>query len=82
MTTAAVSRTHRPRRSILAQTWFPGALGLWFAALLGLSSLVVAPAVLERAVLAVGLDRLFSAAAPPLGETARLLIAVAASALG
>lgn len=80
MTTATASPRHR--RSLAAQPWFAGAMGLWFAALFGLSSLAVAPELLERAVGAIGLDRVFPAAAPPLGETARLLIAVAVSAVG
>jgi hypothetical protein len=80
MTTAAKPR--RRSRPVTARPWFPGALGLWFAALFGLTSLVVPPAVLERFVTTIGLDRVLTAAAPPLGETARLLIAVAASAVG
>jgi hypothetical protein len=80
MTTAA--QTRRPRRKLTAQSWFPGALALWFAALFGLISLALPPEVLERAVVALRLDRVFAAAAPPLGETARLLIAVAAPTVG
>jgi len=78
----ATTKPSRRRRSLTARPWFPSALALWFAALFGLTSLVVPPALLERFVVAIGLDRVFAAAAPPLGETARLLIAVAASAVG
>jgi len=74
--------TARRKRPLTSHRWFPAALALWFAALFGLTSLAVPPALLERAVLAVGLDRVIAAAAPPLGETARLLVALGLSSVG
>ena len=53
---------------------FPTIVALWFAALLGLGSIVVRASVLERIVLAAHIDVLIPAAAPPLGFTARLLL--------
>lgn len=50
-------------------------VGLWFAALLGLGSFALSTALLERLVLATEIDRVIPAAAPPLGTTARLLLA-------
>ncbi len=61
---------------------FPAVVALWFAVLLGLGSLVLPAALLERATLATGLASLVPAAAPPLGLTARALAALAAAAIG
>lgn len=72
-------RRHPPMAS---HRLFPWACGLWFATLFMLCSLVVPVALLERGVVAMGLDRVFAAAAPPLGETSRLLIAVGLSTVG
>jgi len=74
--------TARRKPPLTSHRWFPAALALWFAALFGLTSLALPPALLERLVLALGLDRLIAAAAPPLGETARLLIAAGLSSVG
>ena len=68
--------------SIVTHPWFPKVIGLWFAALFGLSSLAVASAVLESVVTTLGIDRFVPAAAPPLGQTARLLLAMAMAGLG
>ncbi len=65
-----------------AHPWFTAIVALWFAALLGLSSLVLAPAMLERIVAASGIDGFIAAAAPPLGQTARLLVALGLAGLG
>ena len=74
--------TARRKPPLTSHRWFPAALALWFAALFGLTSLALPPALLERLVLALGLDRVIAAAAPPLGETARLLIAAGLSSVG
>ena len=58
---------------------FPAIIALWFAALLGLGSLVLPAVLLERAVASTGLASLVPAAAPPLGFTARAMIAVVAA---
>ncbi len=56
---------------------FPFIVSLWFAALLGLGSLMVPVEVIERLSVGVGLPSIIPFAAPPLGMTARLLIALA-----
>ena len=56
---------------------FPLVLALWFAALVGLGSLVVPTALVERVVVALGLPSLLSFAAPPLGVKAKIAIALA-----
>lgn len=61
---------------------FPAIVALWFAALLGIGSLVLPAVLLERAVAATGLASLVPAAAPPLGFTARAMLAVAAALAG
>ena len=72
-----------PRRSsIVAHPWFPRLIGLWCAALFGLCSLALAPEMLERGVATMGIDRMVAAAAPPLGQTARLLLALGLSGVG
>jgi hypothetical protein len=57
-------------------------VALWFAALLGFGTWVMPAAVFERAVAATGLAEYVAAAAPPLGETARLTISTVAALLG
>ncbi len=55
---------------------FPFIVALWFAALLGIGSLVVPVPVIERLVTVTGLSSLVPQTAPPLGFTARALIAL------
>lgn len=55
---------------------FPFIVGLWFAALLGIGSLVVPVPVIERLVEMTGLAAIVPQTAPPLGFTARALIAL------
>ena len=61
---------------ITANPAFAWIVALWFAALLGIGSLILPVALLERASLASGLPSLLPFAAPPLGFTARLLLAI------
>ncbi|MGX7896339.1 hypothetical protein [Tsuneonella sp. HG222] len=61
---------------------FPAIVALWFAALLGLGSLILPTILLERLVTVTGLSSLVPQAAPPLGFTARAVLALAASASG
>lgn len=66
-------------------TWhplFPAMLAVWFGALFGLGVLAVRTGLLETAVLSLGIDRLIPAAAPPLGATARILLAFAFAVTG
>lgn len=55
---------------------FPFIVGLWFAALLGIGSMMVPVPVIERLVELTGLASLVPQTAPPLGFTARALIAL------
>lgn len=61
---------------------FPAIVALWFAALFGLGSLMVSPALIERIVSATGLAKILPMAAPPLGATARILFALTLTGLG
>nr|WP_166178366.1 hypothetical protein [Altererythrobacter segetis] len=61
---------------------FPAIAALWFAALLGIGSLVLPVALIERFVSVTGLAAVLSAAAPPLGFTARAGIALAGAIVG
>ncbi|PEQ10692.1 hypothetical protein B2G71_21165 [Novosphingobium sp. PC22D] len=61
---------------------FPAVVALWFGALFGLGSLAIRPALLEQAVLATGIDAVIPMATPPLGMTARILLALAMTGLG
>lgn len=67
---------------ITAHRLFPAIVALWFAALFGIGSFVVPVEMLESLVTATGLPRLVPAAAPPLGFTARAMVALALTGLG
>lgn len=82
MVAAAPRIACRKPRPLTAHRWFPAIVALWFAALFGLCALAVPAALLERLVGALGVDRVLPAASPPLGETARLLIAAGVSSIG
>jgi len=67
---------------ITANPAFPWIVALWFAALLGVGSLIVPVALLERASTASGLASLLPLAAPPLGFTAQSLVALVGTLVG
>ena len=67
---------------ISAHPAFPAIVGLWFAALLGMGSFVLPVSVFEGLSTATGLSSVVVAAQPPLGVTARILIAIAAAGIG
>ncbi|WP_271079249.1 hypothetical protein [Aurantiacibacter sp. MUD61] len=67
---------------VSAHPAFPAVVALWFAALLGLGSLILPVQLIERLVTATGIASLIPAAAPPLGFTARAAIALVATILG
>ena len=69
-------------KPISSNPLFPAVVALWFGALFGLGSLAVRPALLEGLVLKFHLDLILPAAAPPLGITARILIALVLAAIG
>ncbi|WP_132389718.1 hypothetical protein [Novosphingobium sp. PhB165] len=61
---------------------FPAIVALWFAALCGLGSMALGTAAIERLVEATGLAKAIPMAAPPLGVTARLLVALGMTGIG
>ncbi|MWV26539.1 hypothetical protein [Aurantiacibacter rhizosphaerae] len=67
---------------ITANPAFPWIVALWFAALLGIGSLILPAALLERFVTASGLSAALPMAAPPLGFTARALVALVGTGFG
>ncbi|MFM5886359.1 MAG: hypothetical protein ACKOQ3_13715 [Novosphingobium sp.] len=75
-------RTAPKSKPITANPLFPAVVALWFGALFGLSSLAVRVSVIEALVMKSGIDLIVPAAAPPLGITARILVALILAALG
>jgi len=69
-------------KPITSHQLFPAVVALWFGAAFGLGSLAVRPSLLENLVLKSHLDLVVPAAAPPLGVTARILVALLLAALG
>jgi hypothetical protein len=67
---------------VSAHPAFPAIVALWFAALLGLGSLILPLVLLERLSTVTGLASLVPSMAPPLGFTARASIALAAAVSG
>ena len=61
---------------------FPAIVALWFAALLGIGSLVLPVSLFEAAIAASGIAGVLPAAEPPLGVSARILIALVGAAVG
>lgn len=61
---------------------FSATVVLWFSALFVLASLALRPALLEKLVLAAQIDALVPAAAPPLGATVRILLALTMAGIG
>lgn len=70
------------RRPITSHPLFPVIVVLWSGALFGLASLAIRTELIEHAVVSAGIDGVVPMAAPPLGKTARLLIALLATGLG
>lgn len=58
---------------------FPAIVALWFATLFGLGCAVLPGSMFERIVMATGLPSILPAAAPPLGNTARIAFSLAAA---
>ena len=67
---------------VVAHRLFPGLAALWFAALFGLGTLAASADALASLVLHLHLPAILPAAAPPLGLTARLLVALGLAGLG
>ena len=74
-------RTKR-QPAVATHRLFPVACALWCAALFGLGTLVASAVALASFVRHLHLPAIVPAAAPPLGMTARLLLAVALAMLG
>ena len=72
----------RAAKPITAHPLFPAIVALWFGALFGLGSLAIRPGLLESVVLALHIDTIIPATAPPLGITARILLALTMGAFG
>ncbi|MEW9854565.1 hypothetical protein [Novosphingobium sp. M1R2S20] len=70
------------RQPITRHRLFPAVVALWFGALFGLVSLAIRPTVIEHLVAATGIDSFIPMAAPPLGATTRLLLALLMTGLG
>ncbi|MGB7654014.1 MAG: hypothetical protein WBL74_00905, partial [Novosphingobium sp.] len=70
------------RQAITSHQLFPAVVGLWFGALFGLGSLAVRPSLIEDMVLSTRIDLIVPAAAPPLGITARIMLALMMAVLG
>ncbi|QWC56679.1 hypothetical protein F7D01_05835 [Erythrobacter sp. 3-20A1M] len=70
------------RRSIAAHPLFSAFVAAWFAALLGIGVMLLPVALLEALVARSRIDSVIPAAAPPLGDTEHLLLALAFAAVG
>ncbi len=69
-------------KPITSYQLFPAIVALWFGALFGLGSLAIRPGLIESLVISAHIDSIIPAAAPPLGVTARILLALGMAALG
>ena len=79
---AKQKRKQAPAKPITEHQLFPAVVALWFGALFGLGSLAVRPSLLESLVRSSRIDLIVPAAAPPLGVTARMLMALILAAIG
>lgn len=80
LSAATASRAGRP--PLTANPAFPWIVALWFAALLGIGSLILPTGLLELATTASGLATILPMAAPPLGTTAQGLLALCGTFAG
>ena len=71
------NRSKAGRQPISRHPLFPAIVALWFATLIGMGSLALSTTLVEELVLTAHIDSLIPAAAPPLGTTARLMLAFA-----
>ncbi len=70
------------RLPVSAHPAFPAIVALWFAALLGLGSLILPVQLIESMLTTTGIASAIPSAAPPLGFTARAAIALVATVGG
>lgn len=79
---ATYTGTNASKPPISQHPAFPAIVALWFAALLGIGSLVLPVTLFESLIVAAGLPAVIPAAEPPLGVAARILIALVGAGLG
>lgn len=79
---AKPKRKASKRKPITQHQLFPTVVALWFGALFGLGSAALRASLLEDLVMKSRIDLIIPAAAPPLGVTARILIALIMAVLG
>ncbi|WP_309750824.1 hypothetical protein [Novosphingobium sp.] len=79
---AKQKRTPANSKPITSNPLFPAVVALWFGALFGLGSLAVRASLIEELVLSSRIDLIVPAAAPPLGVTARIMLALILATLG
>ena len=79
---AGSNTAKRAKKPVSAHPAFKIIVALWFAALLGIGSLILPITLIERFVVAVGLPDILAAAQPPLGFTARGAIAISFTVIG
>ena len=80
---AAASRSGGRRSApVTAHRLFPAFAAVWFGALFGLGSFAIPSSLLGALVLKTGLPALVPAAAPPLGFTAHLIVALLLTGFG
>lgn len=75
-------KAKRQQTPVIKHPLFPAVVSLWFGALFGLGSLAIRTSLIEALVLKLHVDTVISAAAPPLGVTARITIALAMAVFG
>lgn len=76
------SNHNKAKSPISSHPAFSAIVALWFAALLGIGSLIVPAALFERLFAVTGLNGILPATQAPLGFTARTIIALAGTAIG
>lgn len=79
---AYVERYGSRKAPLSSHPLFPAIIALWFAALFGFGCMVLPATLLERAVAASGIAGIVTAAAPPLGITARIAISLGTAGIG
>jgi hypothetical protein len=79
---ASGKRTAPTTKPITSNPLFPAVVALWVSACCGLGVLAVRPSLLEDLVIKSRIDLIVPAAAPPLGVTARILLALILATLG
>jgi hypothetical protein len=75
-------KSSRSKASLTRHPLFPAIVALWFGALFSLGGLAVRISTIESIGRATHLDSVLSAAAPPLGLTARILLVLFMAAIG